>query len=215
MVDKTENIGEYEAYAELSREKRRLFKKLTRRLLHLYRNFASHLVKELHEQGASTIYPGYPFDIAQDKGNRFTSNLWSYRKLMDIIRLKAQEYGMKAFEVVEYNTSKYCAYHGVEVARNPRGVISCPKRHKLHSDLNGALNILKKAVNATVSTVNGPLFFIVDRNTVAPVMGCNPRDLGEPSPFRAGRRSVNSRKRWGFHSTNSLLAELESMSSVG
>jgi len=24
-------------------------------------------------------------------------------------RAKAQEYGMKAFEVVEYNTSKYCA----------------------------------------------------------------------------------------------------------
>jgi len=127
LVDKTENVGEYEAYAELSREKRRLFKKLTRRLLHLYRNFASHLVKELHEQGASTIYPGYPFDIAQDKGNEFTSNLWSYRKLMDVIELKAQEYGMKAFEVVEYNTSKYCAYHDVEVARNPRGVISCPK----------------------------------------------------------------------------------------
>jgi len=161
----------------------------------LYGNFASHLVKELREQGASTIYPGYPFDIAQDRGNRFTSNLWSYRELMDVIELKAQEYGMKAFEVVEYNTLKYCAYHDVEVARNPRGVISCPLGHRLHSDLNGALKIIKKAANATVSTVNGPFSFIVDHNTVAPVKGCNPRGLGEHSPFRAGRRSVNSRKR--------------------
>ena len=40
--------------------------------------------------------------------------MWSYRKLMSLIESKAQEYGMKAFEVVEYNTSKYCAYHGVE-----------------------------------------------------------------------------------------------------
>ncbi|MFP3219601.1 MAG: zinc ribbon domain-containing protein [Candidatus Marsarchaeota archaeon] len=28
---------------------------------------------------------------------------------MDAIELKAQEYGMKVYEVVEYNTSKYCA----------------------------------------------------------------------------------------------------------
>ena len=81
---------------------------------------------------------------------------------------------MKAFEVVEYNTSKYCGYHDVKVKRHPRGVISCPKGHKLHSDLNGALNIFKKAVNATVSTVKKPLSFIVDHNTVAPAMGCNP-----------------------------------------
>jgi len=78
---------------------------------------------------------------------------------------------MKAFEVVEYNTSKYCAYHDVEVARNPRGVISCPKGQKLHSDLNGTLNILRKAANATVSTVKKPLSFIIYRNTVAPVRG--------------------------------------------
>jgi len=158
-------------YAELSREKKRLFKKLTRRLLHLYRNFASHLVKKLYEQDASTIYLGYLFNIAQDRGNEFTSNLWFYRELMDLIELKAQEYGMKAFEVVEYNTSKYCAYHDVEVKRSPRGVISCPKGHKLHSDLNGASNILKKAANATVSTIKKPLSFIVDHNLVAPVKG--------------------------------------------
>jgi len=171
LADKAENIGEYEAYAELSREKKRLFKKLTRRLLHLYRNFASHLVKELHDLGVSTTYLGYPFNIAQDKGNKFTVNIWSYRKLMDVIELKAQEYGMKAFEVVEYNTSKYCAYHDLEVKRGPRGVISCPKGHKLHSDLNGALNILKKAVNVMVSTVKKPLSFLVDHNGVAPVKG--------------------------------------------
>jgi len=173
-ADKTKNIGEHDAYLELLREIRRLFSKLQRRLLHLYRNFAFHLLETLHELGVSTIYLGYPFNIAQDRGNKFTVNMWSYRKLMDAIELKAQEYGMKVFEVVEYNTSKYCAYHGFEVSRNPRGVVSCPKGHKLHSDLNGALNILKKAVNVMVSTVKRPLSFIVDHNRVAPVKGCNP-----------------------------------------
>ncbi|AON96453.1 IS605 family OrfB family transposase [Acidianus two-tailed virus 2] len=171
LADRTRNIGEYDAYLELTREKRRLFKKLTRRLLHLYRNLASHLIKTLHELGVSTIYLGYPFNIVQEKGNKFTVNMWSYRKLMESIELKAQEYGMKVYEVVEYNTSKYCAYHDVEVKRNPRGVVICPKGHKLHSDLNGALNILKKAVGVIVNAVKKPLSFIVDHNRVAPIKG--------------------------------------------
>jgi transposase len=171
LADNTKNIGEYEAYDELLKEKKRIFKKLMKRLLHLYRNFASHLLKELHELGVSTIYLGYPFNIAQDKGNKFTVNMWSYRKLINAIELKAQDYGMKVFEVVEYNTSKYCAYHNVEVKRGPRGVISCPLKHKLHSDLNGALNILKKAINVMVLTIKKPLSFIVEHNRVAPIKG--------------------------------------------
>jgi len=189
LSSKMKNLEEYEAYYELNREGRRLFKKLSRRLLHLYRNFASHLLKTLHERGVSTIYLGYPLNIAQDKGNKFTVNLWSYRELMGIIELKAQEYGIRVFEVIEYNTSKYCAYHGVEVERGPRGVINCPKGHKLHSDLNGALNILKKATGITISAIKRPLSFIVDHNRVAPIKGRNPLDLGEPSPLKAGRRS--------------------------
>jgi len=171
LADKTKNIGEYEAYEELLKEKKRLFKKLMRRLLHLYRNFAFHLMKKLYELGVSTIYLGYPFNIAQEKGNKFTVNMWSYRKLMMAIELKAQEYGIKVYEVIEYNTSKYCAYHNVEVKRIPRGVISCPLKHKLHSDLNGALNILKKATGKVLSSIKKPLSFIVDHNRVAPIKG--------------------------------------------
>jgi len=59
-----------------------------------------------------------------------------------------------------------------------RGVVHCPLEHKLHSDLNGALNILKKAINLVVSAIRKPLSFIVDHNRVAPVIvtvkGCNP-----------------------------------------
>jgi len=173
LVDKARNLDEHEAQEGLNRQKRRLFKKLTRRLFHLYRNLASNLLKQLYDQGVSIIYLGYPYNIAQDKGNKFTVNMWLYRQFMNIIELKAQEYGMKVYEVVEYNTSRYCAFHGVQVSRNPRGVVSCPKGHKLHSDLNGALNILKKAVGIAISTVKKPLSFLVLHNGVAPVKGCN------------------------------------------
>jgi len=160
-----------DAIDELNHEVRRLYGKLKRRLLHLYRNLANHLVKTLHELGVSTIYLGYPLNIAQDKGSKFTVNMWSYRKLMEAIELKAQEYGIKVYEVVEYNTSKYCAYHNVEVKRQPRGVAHCPKGHKLHSDLNGALNIMKKAVGSIPLAIKKPLSFIVNHNKVAPTKG--------------------------------------------
>jgi len=34
---------------------------------------------------------------------------------------------MKMFEVVEYNTSKHRASHGVEVQRKPRGAVHLPR----------------------------------------------------------------------------------------
>jgi len=90
-------------------EKRRLFKKLTSGLLHLYRYLASHSVKALHELGASAICLGYSLNVAHEEGNELTVNLWSYRELMDAVESKPHEYGVEAFEVVEHDASKYCA----------------------------------------------------------------------------------------------------------
>jgi putative transposase len=90
---------------------------------------------------------------------------------MDAIELKAQEYGIRVYEVVEYNTSNHCAIHGMKVARGPRGVITCPLGHKLHSDLNGALNILRRGAGSILTAVGRPLSFLVDHSGVAPVKG--------------------------------------------
>jgi len=159
LADKAKNMGEQEARDGLDREKRRLFKKLTSGLLHLYRLLASHSVKALDQLGASAICLGYPLSAAQEEGNELAVDLWSCRKPMDAIGSRAHECGVKALEVVEYNASKYCAYRGGEAKRGARGVISCPLEHKLRSGMNGALSILKKA-NAVVSTVNKPLSFL-------------------------------------------------------
>jgi putative transposase len=140
-------------------------------MTHLYRSLATHLIRKLWSLGVSAIYLGYPYEIAQEKGNKLTENLWSYRELMDTIEHKAQEYGMKVYEVIEYNTSRLCAYHDVEVIRSPRGVVKCPLGHMLHSDLNGALNILKKATGLIVKSIAKPLSYIVMHNGVAPVKG--------------------------------------------
>src|SRR5579875_1704077 len=169
LADQVKKLGEYDAYGELARERRRLFEKLRRRFLHVYRALASELVERLHSLGVSTIYLGYPYRIGQDTGNKFSVNVWSYRELMDALELKAQEYGIKVYEVVEYGTSRVCAYHHIEVRRDPGGVVACPFGHRVHSDLNGALNIRKKATGVFVSCVGKPLSYIVDHNGVAPV----------------------------------------------
>jgi len=178
LADNARNAGRLGEFKKWSRVKRRLSRKLYRRLLHLYRNLANHLVKRLWGLGVSELYLGYPFNSAQDVGNKFTVNLWSYRKLMDIIELKAQEYGIRVFEVIEYNTSKYCVYHDVEVVREERGVVVCPFNHKMHADLNGALNILKIGAGVVLSNVNKPLSFIVGHDRVASIKGGNPKTPG-------------------------------------
>jgi len=170
-ADSARNAGDGEEFRRLGRKRRRLFRKLTGRIVHLYWNLANHLVRGLWELGVSKIYLGYPRDIAQDNGSKLTSNMWRYRELMNAIELKAQEYGIHVYEVLEYNTSNHCAIHGAEVTRSPRGVVTCPLGHKLHSDLNGALNILKRGVGSMPTTLRRPLSFLVDHGGVAPAKG--------------------------------------------
>jgi len=170
-ADGARNAGDNEEFLRLNRRRRRLFRKLVGRMAHLYWNLTNHLVRGLWELGVSKIYLGYPYEIARERGNKLTSNIWSYRRLMDAIELKAQEYGIRVYEVLEYNTSNHCAVHGTKVTRGPRGVVTCPLGHRLHSDLNGALNILRRGAGSMPATLKGPLSFLVDHGGVAPVKG--------------------------------------------
>ncbi|AHC52178.1 transposase [Sulfolobus acidocaldarius SUSAZ] len=176
LRSEVEKIQEGKAREEVLRERKRLFAKLYRRLLHYYRTLASHLAKSLWDLGVSTVYLGYPYFISQDKGNKFTVNIWSYGKLIDAVVNRLYEYGIKTFLVVEYNTSRFCAYHGVKVDRRPRGVVNCPFGHKLHSDVNGALNIMKLGVKKIIDVLKKPLSFLVTSNGVSPLKGSNALD---------------------------------------
>jgi putative transposase len=132
------------------------------------------------------VYLGYPYFISQDKGNKFTSNIWSYDKLIDAIVNKLYEYGIRTFLVVEYNTSRFCSFNDVKVDRKPRGVVSCSFSHKLHSDVNGALNIMRLGVKKIVNALSKPLSFLVLSNRV--IKGSNALDLG--GTIAGGSRSV-------------------------
>jgi hypothetical protein len=47
-------------------------------------------------------------------------------------------------------------------------------RRRLHSDLNGALNVLKRTTNLVVSTTKELVSFLLDHDRIAPIKGCNP-----------------------------------------
>jgi putative transposase len=185
---RAKSMGDWARYRRLWAEVGRLKRKWAQRRAHLYRTLAGHLIRELWDRGVSTVYVGYPYEIAQERGNKYSVNIWAYRELVGAIEAKAREYGITVYEVLERGTSSRCAYHDVEVSRHPRGVVACPMGHRLHSDLNGALNILRRGSGILVEGDLRPLSFIVDhngvvptlanRNHIAPTKGGNAQDPG-------------------------------------
>ncbi|MGC9088505.1 MAG: hypothetical protein ACP5IF_07875 [Conexivisphaera sp.] len=77
-------------------------------------------------------------------------------------------------------------------------MVTCPMGHKLHSDLNGALNILRRGSGILVEGDLRPLSFIVDHNgvvptpanrnhnSIAPTKGGNAQDPGIAPAERLG-----------------------------
>jgi putative transposase len=59
-----------------------------------------------------------------------------------------------------------------------RGVVNCPFGHKLHSDVNGALNIMKLDIRKIGNALSKPLSFLVLSSGVTPLKGSNALDLG-------------------------------------
>ncbi|PLC68898.1 hypothetical protein B7L70_01425, partial [Vulcanisaeta sp. EB80] len=56
-----------------------------------------------------------------------------------------------------------------------------------HSDLNGALNIMRKATGKVPLIIKKPLSFTVDHNKVAPTKRCNTQDPNKTPPKRRER----------------------------
>jgi putative transposase len=153
------------------KEIRRLFyEKRKRRRNQVFANAAAHLVRVCEELGVAVLLLGYPRGVARDKPGKGNTNMWSYRKLERRIAVAAENRGIPAFEISEDGTSKTCARHGCEVVRKPRGLVKCPYGHTMHSDINAAMNILKRG-GGKVPTRVKVLSFIPAASKVVAVNG--------------------------------------------
>ena len=142
-LDKRARFADFDTSVWLEKRKW-LFRLYRVRKRELIKNMAAHLAKTLRELGVIDVYVGYPRNISHDKPVE-RNNSWPYWQTIEEIARAAENYGIAVYLVPEENTSRVCARHGCEVERGPRGLVRCPYGHVMHSDINAALNILKRA----------------------------------------------------------------------
>jgi len=115
------------------------------------------LIEQLHEIGVSTVYVGYPKNIAQQNGNFNTVQVWSYGYLLRRVSEVSEEYGITVVFVDEAYTSTTCPVHGHGCGRRiSRGLFKCTELNKVfNADIVGAYNILAKGLSITPSPLLG------------------------------------------------------------
>ena len=94
------------------------------------------------------VFIGYPWNISHEKPGKGNVNMWGQRRQLQRLAITFENAGIPVFAVSEDNTSRECAYHGCEVLRKPRGLVRCPHGHTLHADVNAALNIMLRGIEA-------------------------------------------------------------------
>ena len=113
------------------------------------------------------------------KANRKVNSMPSH-KLKEYIRYKALERGILVIEVPEYNTSKQCSRCGsMRTERHSQGVFICSDcGYQVNADVNGAKNILKRAVGymlmvgASVTKPEGGRMFFMHTPQPHASVGC-------------------------------------------
>lgn len=118
----------------------------------MLRALADSIVDQCLARQVGTIVMGDLKGITKDKdyGSEMNQKLhaWPFAKLTELISNKAEREGIKVEFVSEKNTSKTCSLCGflnTASARHTRGELECRNcRSRIHADVNGAFNILKK-----------------------------------------------------------------------
>jgi len=147
---------------KVSRKLRAMHDKWRRQVKSFIDTQVRKIIEWLYEAGVSTIYVGYPKNIAQQKGNFNVSNVWSYGYVMKRLNEVAEEYGIAVIEVDESYTSSTCPTHGDSCGKRiVRGLFKCFRSNKaFNADVIGAFNILKRAITPSPRRIG--------------VMGCRP-----------------------------------------
>jgi len=157
-IDKTmSDLGSEEVDRDVLRaERRRLYSRMKRGRDQTFANLAAHLARKCSELNVGIVFVGYPRNIARDRAGKGNTNMWGYRELVQRLATTLENYGIAAFAVPEDGTSKVCARHGCRVVRKPRGLVKCPCGHVMQSDINAALNILRRGAQLLKCEVELP-----------------------------------------------------------
>jgi putative transposase len=141
------------------------FRRRQRRLRHAVNAMLRDIFEILESKDVGELVIGDLTGIREeanhgDKGNQKLHNFWVYNLIAGRIYELGDEYGIAVTKVSERNTSKTCCLCGKQHnGRIERGLIVCKKTHQsINADVNGAVNIMKVAVNrplTVLSTLSG------------------------------------------------------------
>jgi len=131
-----------------SRKLRLMYRKWRKQVKSFIDAQVRRLVEWLYENGVSTIYVGYPKNIAHQNGNFNALQIWSYGYLLRRLAEVGEEYGIAVVFVDESYTSSTCPVHGSRCGRRmTRGLFRCTKLGKVfNTDIVAAYNILKNSI---------------------------------------------------------------------
>lgn len=130
------------------------FRKRQRRLRHAINSMLRSIFEALESKNVDELIIGDLSGIRDNanhgkSGNQKLHNFWAYNLLEKRIMELGEEYGIGVKKISERDTSKTCCMCGKQHnGRVERGLMVCPEKHQaINADVNGAINIMKVAVN--------------------------------------------------------------------
>ena len=130
---------------------RRYYEKRNRRIKVVIQQMINKTIQILKHHNIKEVFVGDLTGIRKGKDygkavNKLLHNFWVRRQIEEILKYKLEELGIGLTPIPEAYTSRICFNCGLEVKRPKQHFIVCSKCGKLHSDTNGAINILKRGL---------------------------------------------------------------------
>jgi len=130
---------------------RKLYEKRNKRLKVAIQQMANKITQILERYGVKEVFIGDLTGIRNGKDygkelNKLLHNFWIRKQILEILSYKLEEVGIGLIPIPEAYTSKVCFSCGFEVKRPKQHFVVCSNCGKLHSDTNGAINILKRGL---------------------------------------------------------------------
>ena len=130
---------------------RKLYEKRNKRIKVAIQQMANKIVQILERYGVNEVFVGDLTGIREGKDygkelNKLLHNFWLRKQILEILSYKLEEAGIGLTPIPEAYTSKVCFNCGLKVKRPKQHFIVCSNCGKLHSDTNGAINILKRGL---------------------------------------------------------------------
>jgi len=173
----TKKIAEHQSVLKETNDKhtskqlRRLYRKRKRRFRHAVNTVVSRFVGLCYNKGVSEIVMGNLNGIRNNnsrgkKANSMIHNFWSHRYLVQRIKEKAEEYGIKVIEVNESYTSSVCPRcHSRNVIKYKRLFKCLDCKLEAHRDAVGCVNIGLAERGVVNGAVASPLLLSVEAGT--------------------------------------------------